>query len=351
MNATAPVLTRLRDPAEVVAALPYLLGFHPIDSLVVITIRPGAPPTVGLLLRVDLPPPGAEPELAERLCRTLRARSTGAVMLAVVGGPPDPPPAVIDPLRGALGELGVTVVHALWAESTAPGARWVCLDRPDHAGRLPDATASPLAAATAAAGLVTYAHREEVRQLIAPDDDAAMQRRAELLDAAVEAADLDRSSAGRSAVVRDIRLVSEAVRAAAEGRLPIEDREVVRLAVALSDPHVRGCSLGLCLDGTAAAAERLWLALTRMTPPPEVAEPAALAALSAYLRGDGTLAGMALDRALEAWPGHALAELMDNVLQAAVPPDVLRQIVIDAHRDAELDLATGADSDDRFATD
>jgi len=344
MNATAPVLASLRDPAEVLAALPYLLGFHPRDSLVVAAIQPGAPPTLGLVLRADLPPPGGEHALVEQLRAPLLARGGCAVLVAVIGGPgrpPQPPPAVVGLLRAALADRGVTVVHALWARSTAPGAPWACLDRPEHAGLLPDATGSPIAAATAVAGLVTYADRAELHRLVAPDDDAALQRRAELLDAAVEAAELDRSPA---AVRRNVRLVRDAVLAAGDGRLPTGDHELVRLAVALCDQLVRGCSIGLCLGETAAAAERLWLALVRATPPPEVAEPAALAALSAYLRGDGALAGMALDRALQAWPGHNLASLVDQVVRAAIPPDVLRQVVVDAHRDAELDLADEAEA-------
>jgi hypothetical protein len=337
--APPPLLARLRDPSELVATLPYLLGFHPRDSLVVVTIRPGAPPTVGLVMRGDLPPPGAEDELVDQIRAPLRGAAELAVMLVVIGGRPDPPPAVVGVMRRALAEDGVAVVDVLWAESTAPGARWACLERSAHTGVLPDATSSPLAAASAAAGLVTYADREELRRLVAPDDDAALTRRAVLLDAAVDAAELDRSLAGPTAVDRDLRLVRAAVRAAAEGELPAGDQEVVRLAVALSDRLVRDSALGLCLGDGAHAAERLWLALTRATPPPEVAEPATLAAITAYLRGDGALAGMALERALQAWPGHTLATLADQVMRTAVPPWRLRQVLGDAYADATLDLA------------
>jgi len=335
MNATAPVVARLRDPSQLVAALPYLLGFHPCDSLVVVTIQPGSPPTVGLVLRADLPPPGHEHELAEQFCAPLRARGTDAAMLVVIGGQ-ECVPAAAAVLRAALAEQGVVVAHAVWAASTASGARWACLDEPDCAGELPDPDASPLAAAAAASGLVTFTGREELQRLVAPDDDAALQRRAHLLDAAVQDAAAD--SGDPAAVARDVRLVRAAVAAAADGRLPTDDHEVVRLAVALSEPLVRDCCLGLCLGGTARAAEQLWLALTRATPAPEVAEPATLAALSAYLRGDGALAGMALDRAIQAWPGHNLSTLLDHVLRTAVPPGRLAQFVADATADAELGL-------------
>ncbi|HEY0637743.1 MAG TPA: DUF4192 domain-containing protein, partial [Pseudonocardiaceae bacterium] len=123
------------------------------------------------------------------------------------------------------------------------------------------------------------------------------------------------------------------------GRLPAGDDEVVRLAVALTDPVVRDRSMKLCLGETADAAERLWQALTRLTPAPEVAEPATLAAVSAYLRGDGALAGIALERAEEAWPGHNLSTLLRFVLAQGVPPSRLSEFLADAVRDAELTLA------------
>jgi len=339
MNAIAPVIDRLRNPADLLAALPYLLGFHPRDSLVLVTLEPGDPPAVDLVLRADLPPPGAEREVAEQVAAPLRTRRSPVAMLAVIGGRVDEPPPVVAAVRDVLAGLGLRPPLESWAESTEPGARWACLGTRCHSGVLPDSTASPLAAATAAAGLVTHASRDGLRRLVAPDDDAALQRRAGMLDRAVAAAELDRALAGRPAVVRDLRVVHAAVRAAAGGRLPVGDHEVVRLAVALSDQQVRDLALGLCLgDETAAPAERLWLALTRATPPPEVAEPAALAALSAYLRGEGALAGMALERALLAWPGHTLATLADRALRLALPPRQLRRLMQEAFADAELDL-------------
>ena len=43
---------RLRSPGDVVAVLPYQLGYHPHDSLVVVALRDRA---VVLVERVDLP--------------------------------------------------------------------------------------------------------------------------------------------------------------------------------------------------------------------------------------------------------------------------------------------------------
>lgn len=332
MDTTARAGTWLTHPADLVGALPYLLGFHPRDSLVVVTLRSGSPPRVGLVLRADLPPPGEEDRLAEHLCAPLRASGAGVVMIVAVGGR-DSLPAAVAVLRRALGAVGVVVVRALWAESTARGARWSDLDEPDLSGLLPDPTCSDLAAATTVAGLVTFDTREDLAALVAPDPDDVLTRRAVLLDAAVS------DDLGDADPASQVELVRAAVDAAAAGRLPTGDAEIVRLAVALSEPVVRDSCLGWCRGETADAAERLWQALTRMIPPPEVAEPAALAAMSAYLRGDGALAGIALDRAEQAWPGHNLSTLLCYVISNAVPPARLDQFVRDAAADAALMLA------------
>src|SRR4051794_12751093 len=52
---------RLRGPADVLAALPYQLGYHPQDCLVAVALHDRR---VGLVARIDLPPSGAHEELA-----------------------------------------------------------------------------------------------------------------------------------------------------------------------------------------------------------------------------------------------------------------------------------------------
>jgi hypothetical protein len=351
MSRVAPVVGRVSSPAELASAVPYLLGFHPRDSLVVVTIQPGSPHMIGLTLRTDLPPPGEESALVNDLAVPLLASRPHAVILVVVcdrhsprdDGPPGR--AAVTAARAALGNLGIAVAHAMWVAATEAGARWMCFDDPDCAGVLPDPRETALAAATTAAGMVTFADREELQRLVAPDDDEALQRRAALLDAAVEAAELGGRSDSSAATRRGRRLVRDAVRAAGQGRFPTDDRELVALAVALCDPLVRDWCLTMCLADSAHAAEQLWLALTRATPPPEVAEPAALAALAAYLRGDGALAGLALERAHDAWPGHNLSTLLRFALQTAVPPERLEQFIADAEADADLALDDDDDDD------
>ena len=79
------------------------------------------------------------------------------------------------------------------------------------------------------------------------------------------------------------------------GRLT--DAEVARVVCGLRDGEVRDRAFGLALGAEPAAAEQLWTECTRRAPAPLDAAPATLLAVSAWLRGDGAMANIALARA------------------------------------------------------
>ncbi len=75
------------------------------------------------------------------------------------------------------------------------------------------------------------------------------------------------------------------------------------------------------------AAEALWTALARVLPLPFRAEALSLLAASAYRRGDGVLAGVALEAALSESPEHRLSGLLDAALQSGIAPDVIATVL------------------------
>lgn len=342
MTTTVRHRIRLHRPADLLAALPHVLGFHPEDSLIAILISREKPARIDGALRLDLPEAG-QPGVLDQLAAVVRARRPSAVVLAVIGGhvPDDGPPArpdVVAELTETLVRHGLSVPHALWAERLELGASWRCYQHADCGGELPDPSGTELAAVHAADGFVTFASRDELVALLTPDDPAALARRANRLGAAQDAAELDRALHDREAVRREFRMVLDAVQRVGQGRAHLTDDDVVALAVALGDHHVRDLCLGTALNSFAAAAEQLWLILTRSTPEPERAEPATLLGYAAFVRGDGALAGIALDRALEAYPAHTLARLLRQAMDSGVPPDKLRGLAMDAAAELGFDL-------------
>jgi Domain of unknown function (DUF4192) len=93
---------------------------------------------------------------------------------------------------------------------------------------------------------------------------------------------------------------------------------------------VRDRALGLALGADAPAVEQLWTECTRRAPTPLDAAPATLLAVSAWLRGDGAMANVALTRALTGEPGYGLAGLLARALESCVSPSDLRAILQEA---------------------
>ncbi len=336
VGTSAVTSLRLRGPGDLLTVVPYLLGFHPRESLVVVCVEPGNPARIGLTARVDLPEPGEVDPLCRQLARTVVSQQPGGVMLLVLSDSGGDPPHrdVVDRLAEEFEAASVPVHGRVWASEVTVGARWCCYDECGCAGTLDDPAASPVAAAAVAAGQVTYSDRAAMELLVAPADVATLARRSALLDDAIDVALLDGELAGPAAARRDLAAVVSAVGDAAAARLALGDEDVVRLAVALSDPRVRDACFGLCLGPDADAAEQLWTALCRETPDPEAAEAASLLAVSAIMRGNGGLANVAIERAQRAWPGHRLSALIDAAIQAGTRPDVLAAWVGDAAQDA-----------------
>ncbi|WP_216207950.1 DUF4192 domain-containing protein [Amycolatopsis aidingensis] len=341
-TAVSEIKINLRDPAQLLAATPALLGFRPEGSLVLIAHAMPRGDRVGLVLRGDLPPPGQEHDLVRHLAAPLVADGAVGVTIVVVGRHPDEPAdgatrvahgTLVDTVSAVLGELGMRTMHALWVPRIEKGARYHCYLDSTCTGVLPEPAITAAAAAVASSGQVTFGSREAMERLLDPVGEDVLSRRSARLTEACEEPDTP-----EAAIERHCREVCGALADSARGELELDDSRVVALARALSDTRVRDACLATVLPRggpRSLAAEQLWLRLARETPAPERAEPACLLGYSAYLRGEGALAGMAFDSALRADPEHVLSGLLVRALRAGMPPARLLRL---AEAEDVLDL-------------
>src|ERR1700754_368786 len=96
---TNPSSLPLRRPEDLLAAVPYMLGFHPADSVVVVGV---SAEQLAFAVRADLPPAGELPaELADYLCDILARQDVQAALL-VGYGPADRVEPVLRAIRQAL---------------------------------------------------------------------------------------------------------------------------------------------------------------------------------------------------------------------------------------------------------
>jgi hypothetical protein len=261
------------------------------------------------------------------------------VLIVVGGGSSDPPEhlphdALVDELDDALHEADVPLLLAVWTRATARGERWFDYHDVGTTGTVPDPSSTTFAAASAADGHVTYPSRAALGGLLDPDPPESLSRRAALLNRL--SAD-DPPPDDDTVPTRHLDLIHAEVLRAATRKRQLTDEEVADLAHALSNPLTRDASLAYCIGDHARSAESLWVELTRACPSPERAEPATLLAFSAYVRGNGALAYLALDRAEESHPGHRLTGLLRAALNTGLPPTQIRTL---AERAAATDWTT-----------
>jgi hypothetical protein len=328
---------RLSDPGEIAAGLPQLLGFRPRESVVLVGLGGPSGGRVRLTVRADLPGAGRAALLASTLTRSVAGDLPSAVLVAVVsedGGAPDggdlPHRDLVHELVRTLAARDIPVRDALLVRR----GRWWSYDCP-HACCAPGAGTplpegiSELEVASVAAGRVLAADRTDLAARIAPAADPLGAMASVILRVGREcsARVLEK---GREPVGEESwAAVTAAVARLRPGTVaPLPDAEVARVVWGLRDTAVRDRALGLALGDDAAAAEQLWTECTRRAPAPLDAAPATLLAVSAWLNGDGAMAGIALARARDADPGYSLAALLDRALAACLPPDELRALIV-----------------------
>lgn len=315
----------LDDPDVLIAALPAVLGFVPEKSVVLVTAAGGE---MGAVLRIDLP--GQDAEAVSRLAEVAAVAQPDVAVAVIVDAEgagcsmcAEEYRELAQTLGSELAQWQVELIAAHVVDVVAAGGRWYCADGCGNSGRVGDPTASPLALAAVLDGRRLYARRADLLAVVAPSEPD----RAAALTPRIERA----GAVERGGVRADIEhALACAVRI--EDGLMLGDDELIRLASSLTDPQVRDTLYALAVGDRAGPAESLWADLSRRLPGPWRAEALVLLAFSAYARGDGPLAGIALDAALRCEPGHNMAGMLDRALQSGIRPEEIRELAHTGYR-------------------
>jgi hypothetical protein len=390
-------LPAVKTPTDVLAVVPYLLGFSPEHSIVVIAMRNRR---VVFQARADVPPADEIVTMAGHLATVVARQRVDSALVVAYGAEAEVTPTV-EVLRESLESRHITVSDALRADN---GRYWsyVCR-RPDCCppeGTPYDVATTTLAAEATYAGLSPAASRRELVGRLAPVGGlariamyAAAERADVRLSALVDNALVDDALAEHarvdgapdSEVVDDNALVdggllhpaiagpsadgdrpassdgpdlspkplrpqprsseprsseplspesARRVRAAvyeagvlavdeANARIgaiaPLDDDAVAWLALLLVNIPVRDYAwdqVGRDVEGSVG----LWTDIVRRVERELAAAPATLLAFAAWRNGDGAIASIALDRALDADPDYSMAQLLLHGIDNGLPP-------------------------------
>ncbi|GAA4897696.1 DUF4192 domain-containing protein [Streptomyces coeruleoprunus] len=382
--ADEPQIT-LRGPAELADALPYMLGFHPTDSVVLLALH-GERGRFGGRLRLGIPrsprewAPVAE-HLAECLvegCERRGTRPDGIVVFLCQ----DPARGesgrhvmerlrpFAQKLRTACGALDVPVYEAL---CISDGKYWsyCCPDSdccpPDGTALVPPGT-SVMAAAAAYAGLHIRGSLRDMEARLRPWTSGEVAEQIRALDRASAALvpqvlDAERQQRVREETIRLARGLAErlaseapptdpAAADARDDRLITHD-EAAAVIVGLQDRSTRDRAAEWMEGPEAHRALRLWRALARRCVGAygeHAAAPLSLAGWVCWSTGDDPSARVALGLALEADPEYVFARLLHQACNEDLDPECLRQCLRNERAARERSATRGAGTRKRTKT-
>ncbi len=323
---SAPAVARLSGPGEILAVLPSLCGFPPQESLVLLSLR-GPRKRLGLTARVDLPEPPDEDGLAGLCADRMLADGASCVVVVVLSELARRSSLVVA-VRDALAERGVEVLEALHVRD----GRWTsyaCQGACCPAQGTPVPTAPPalglLQAEQVVTGRAVLPSRDDLVRSLAPPTLLAAAAAERRLEQAAQTWLRSRAEHGvvaaRRSTLDHARALLDRVAAGAS----VGPVDAAALTVGLADVQARDAVATLILTREEELLSVL-VQVARQVVAPDDAPVCTLLAWTAYARGEGALANVALDRALAGCPDYSLAVLLRCALDGGVHPDEVRSL-------------------------
>jgi hypothetical protein len=320
-----PTLTSAHD---LITAVPFLIGFHPTDSIVLISVKEGA---IGVAMRIDLPATINSDEIDLLAHHFLRDQAEAALLVAYMPEGRNDGDSLLISLGAGLIRNGIEIHESLLIS----GGRYrsiICRDAtccPPAGKALPAIEDSAIAAEHVVAGIpMPYGDISELIDSIAADPISMTKS----WTTAVNNFKIDEDSPEVSALRRDgvesMELLLDEFRI---GRGPTDEMLVARVIGRMSDVQVRDYAMGVHQEDTYDLYFAMWRELLRLAPIGLVAPIACIVAAMAYENGDGALAQRALDRAIADDPTYPLGALLRRVFNAGWPPQSFAQMRAELH--------------------
>jgi hypothetical protein len=306
---------QVRRPDELLAIIPYLIGFHPDESIVAVFIQSGR---VVLAARIDLPPESADDELAAQIEYLAKRHDVSALALVAYSAASLPAHRLLTRLMDRLGN------HKLADVIYVGHGRWWSLtcgeDCCPLSGTPFDHGSHPLSAAAVFAGLGTCANRQELAAYVNGPPEAELPRLQGLAETLLTVLEHFDNHGGAA------RLMVSMVDTAVSEPSALTERHSLLLGLLVTDLHVRDLAWALISADDAEEHVQLWGAVVAKVPPTLAAAPLCLLGLAAWVSGAGALLNCCCERLAEVDPGCSLGRLLREISAQALPPSVWEQL-------------------------
>jgi hypothetical protein len=320
-----PTLTSAHD---LITAVPFLIGFHPTDSIVLVSVKDEA---IGLAMRVDLPHTLDSDSIDLLAHHFIREKADAALILAYMPDGRDDGDSLLISLGAGLIRNGITVQESLLIQDGRYRSI-MCRDITccSPIGKeLPEIEISEMAAEHVVAGIpMPYANISELIDAIAADPQSLDLSWSDEVNRFYISEDAETISALRRDGVETMDQLLDEYRV---GHGPRDRALVARMIGRMSDVQVRDYALGVHDEDSFDLYFSMWRELLRLAPRGFISPIACIVAAMAYEGGDGALAQKAIDRALVDDEKYPLAQLLRRVFSAGWPPESFAQMRAELH--------------------
>lgn len=315
-------MTTVTTPNDLLAAVPFLIGYQPSDSIVLISLKDES---ITMAIRIDFPDSISKRE-ASALVEKFRG-SDGALLVSYIPDDCIDAESVIRPLIEALDLAEVPLRESI----IIVGNRWrslICSDSdccPLEGSPLPNLTDSRIAVEEIAQGkLMPFKNLIEMASSLDPEIDPViieMIGRIEPIDYDGEPVPAQRDGAN---AILDFLHDFEIDRICRDKRL------VAKVLVRLKDLQVRDFALGN-MNSDSDLYLDAWKWLLKKAPKGFIAAPATLFAVASYERGDGAMANLALEKAESDQPNYSMVNLLRQLFRSGKPPTIFAELRAELH--------------------
>jgi hypothetical protein len=325
---------KVSTPGDLLGLVPYMLGFRPSESMVLLLI---CGRRVRLTARLDQPRldlrgngvrPGdltlAAATLVEEFRDLVDKTDAEAMMLLGYSSRPEPTRQLLELVADSLEPLGL--IDALYVGDT----HWWSVLRRDAEGRDEgnpyDLGSHPMAAEAVYAGLTAAGGRAAVEARVTGPPGTELARLERLgHEAMVTLADLSLSQRQE--------LVSASVSAFVAAPRRLDDAECARLAVLCYDVEVRDVAWVVMDRSTIREHLDLWGQVVARSVAPWELAPLCLFGMAAWISGDGALQNCCTDRALGLDRSYTMAGLLSDINRRVLAPSRWDSMAVELRRE------------------
>ena len=319
-------MTTLTTPHDLLAAVPFLVGYQPENSLVLIGLKDDL---VGMAMRVDFPTDFDSEQIDNLVAHLERDQSESALLVAYLPDQILDCESLLEAIKDALSIRNINLREAIVVKA----GRWrssICADSeccPIEGNPLPVLSDSRIAAEQVALG--NPLPFQDLNELV--ESISHISADPDLLEVINSVPTIDYDDDPKLLHREGAEAVMDLVNEFETGGISKNQELIALVLVRLHDLQVRDFALGSICSENIDLYWNLWRWLLRIAPSGYIAPVATLFAATSYEKGEGALAQRALDRAQSDDDKYPLAKLLRQVFNAGWPPETFATMRADLH--------------------